>query len=474
MGCLAALRSRLHWQRGIIIVARAALLAALALLLGTLGVSAGLVAAGDLAGIVAAVFVGLGLGLSLLQRASYLETAKVVDRHHGLKERLATAVELSLQNSRGYLVEAQTSQARATVSGLNPRCTLPRHWPLGDLKSLGLTLALAAGLATLNGCGFTLSALYPAVKEAVIAASPAKVADMVKADQEKAPWQDPGLPPDDDRLPISDAAAAMQPGKSAERIVRSEALVQALERLGPESTAQALAQSLEQNDLGDASAELRNLAEQAQQMSPEAKQEMAAALRQGAQKLAEKSPGLAQKLSDLADALGSGSKDAQKKALDNLNNEIARNDSSQPSGPTPSAQQQGQPQGDRGSAESNQGDAQASAQDQADQSGSQSDQSKAQSPGAGSDPGSGAKSDLHRLQGDGKQLPLDGQKRQGPSDFQRLNSGSNSRTGDTQALTSDGSGMGSSQPLGVAPDSNYVPWDLKGVVRDYFSDQEGR
>ena len=468
---MAGMRSRLRWQRGIIITVRAALLGSLALLLGAVAVSVGALGAASSAQIAALCILGFGVALALFQRITYLETAKVVDRQGGLQERLATAVELSLEGRQGYLAEAQAQEARLLAARLRPSRALPARFPWKDFRSLAVALALVAGLTMLNGNGLTLASLYPSLQQNVLAKTPAAPATLGQKDADISAWEEPRQ-----QAGAAGAESGSPSAKTLARVVRAEALAEELERLGMASAAQALAESLEQNDLARARAEISNLADQAQKLSPEGKRELAADARQAASRLAEKNPGLAQDLSDLADALSSGDKQSVQKALDQLQKQMnpsGQQNQAQSAQRSEQSQQGSQPQNGR-DGNSGPGNQPSNQNGQPGQDPKQTDREGTSSPGSGSGAGRGDQGDLRRLDGQDQKVQVQSQKDRGDSQFQRLNSGSTPRVGDTQASQAASANAGSSQPVGIAADSHYVPWDLKEVVSNYFSSQEGR
>ena len=478
---LSQLSRRLRWQRSVILLTRSLLLATVALVLGAVSFSLGVPAVEALTQAIALAAFLMGLALALFQRIDDLETAKVIDRIQGLKERLATAVEYSKEKNLGQLARAQALEAQAVAAQLRPSAVLPYRLPRHDLRSLALAASLFAGLSLLNASGWTISSLYPGLQDAAQAVAPPPVMAASRGDTHKDLWNDEptSSQPSGLSAPVEDQSV-----KTEQRIVKAGAVPGELERQSLDSAAADLAQSLDQQNPERAADAIQNLAKQVGQLSPSAKQELAADARQAASQVGNQNPDLAQKLSNLADALSSGDNNAVDKALSDLRNESQPNQAAQASNqkqvqaqsgskPNP-ADQQGSEKA-AGQQDQGQQSDQTKAQDgQSDQSRKQAQNGQSPAAGAGNAPGQRTTGELHRLDGQGKQLSLTGQQDKGDSSFQRLNTPSSPRAGDVQSSQSAGNGWGSSQPVGLAADSNYVPWNLKDLVRNYFSSGGGQ
>jgi hypothetical protein len=197
------------------------------------------------------------------------------------------------------------------------------------------------------------------------------------------------------------------------------------------------AEALDRGDLAAAAQQLRELADQASQLSEEARQQLADSLRRAAAKVQPSDPDLAQQLRDSARGLERG-QDRAAQALEDLARAI---------------EQQGQPGGQAGLP----GDP-SQQQGAGDQPGS--------SGGAGNS-GAGERRPVEnptRLGVDGKPLPLDvqGEGSTSAPPPEQATAGNLSAVG-----TAAGGGSGGDGSSG--PDPLRVPMDERDVVQDYFS-----
>lgn len=263
------------------------------------------------------------LAITAICWPSAMQAARAVDRRFGLHERLSTALELmqhpeSLRRARlAWLQVRDAAQAAAEVS---------RHWPpLVDrvrreiLISLGSAL-LAAALLLLPRLGLgELAALlpwsHPAQPELAQTGMVAPELDVMEQPVGMLPESQMG------ELHTIDPAAAQAAEHAAAQRRALDRLAQALREV---SVGQAAAQAIQQGNYQAAASELAQLGENADQLSPEAKERLAAALQEAARDPSSQGSRLAELEQRAAEALAGSDYEAQRRALEELAQEVAR------------------------------------------------------------------------------------------------------------------------------------------------------
>ncbi len=263
------------------------------------------------------------LVVALLCWPSAIQTARSVDRLFGLRERLATAVELTehpeaLRRARlAWLQVRDAAQAAAEVS---------QRWPpLVDRIRRELIVAatfvfLATVLLALPHLGLSkLGQVLPwgGPAQPVLTENGLVAPDIDTLEQPVSALPESRI----DELRAADPAAAQATEQIA---VQRRALSRLAQALGEVSVGQAAAQAIQQGDYQTAASELAQLAENLDQLSPEAKQRLAAALAQAAQDPSSQGSRLAELEQRVAEALVGAQYDAQRRALEELAQELAR------------------------------------------------------------------------------------------------------------------------------------------------------
>ena len=472
---IARLRRRLHRQRAALAALRAAsgLAAALALVWSfSLPVGYSLQAGATLAVFALALVVAA-------RRPGEAEVARLVDRRLGLQARVATALELVAARAEGDVAGWQILDASLRLSTVEPHAAFPLELPRRDrqcLAALALVVAAAVGV------------------DALLAVSPL----------DRAPWSAAARGHSEDALQadrpgdgISDSASAAGREGRAQPVAEAAAIrpAEAGElppRVGPEAVwqetplgrvARALSGiaathdvsvGLQRGDDSATSAALADLADQYQRLSPRAREDIAGALQRAADDVAAEDPALARSLQAAAQALLSGDGQAVRSALTDLAEALARardEAAGEAELRTPAAGGEDPRRGSGG---------QDGRPDPAPRAGSRG----GQGPGAGG--ATERNADLAGSGGAGQRVvdPLGGQP-EPLADAARKALGLSGAAGpaaprvvgvEESAPTGSGSGQAAAAASqeargapGVASASQYVPGEMKSLVREYFS-----
>ncbi|MFL5807592.1 MAG: hypothetical protein ACJ8CR_38430, partial [Roseiflexaceae bacterium] len=288
----------------------------------------------DILGALALATIGAGVLLLLRPRMSTQQAARRLDRRVHRDEQLATAIEVAAARPPPGSVGARLiAQSDHTARLLSQRIARRQRPPWNDLITLAMLLPLALGLYILAGIG-NLS----------IGASPLPLPPLASPEDPAQQFAEETPPPEQQPAPVigADPAApgatgtqpgaaggqqgvAGQPGAAGDPRTL-EALADALRDQGATRPA---AEALDRGDLGGAAQRLRELADQADQLSQDARNDMAGSLRDAAERIEANDPALADQLRRSADGLEQGGQDAAQ-ALDDLARAIEGLQDSQP------------------------------------------------------------------------------------------------------------------------------------------------
>lgn len=416
----------------------------LALLVWAVGLAASLIGVtiAPLALLLAAgAILVIGLGYAWLSHPSLARLAKGLDRHYELDEQLATALEIA-RHSEATQVEARLLDETDTLLLRMKRFfDLQPLTPWREVETLLAVALLAIGLTLTTG-PFGLNAESPiALPDLPPPAAPTETAQEQPTEQ-----------------PVSEEQ--QQPELSPEAQQAANAIADALRDNGATRSA---AESLDQGDTAGAASELRELADQADQLSDQARQDLAEGLRDAAEQLEGTQPDLANELQREADALEQGGEETAQ-ALEDLARTVEQlGQQGQQAAEQPGDQgQQGQQPGDQGQGQQ--------------QSSEQQGQSGQPGSGAGNQLGGeqrGAQGDS-TAQAEGEALPLPE-----PSTAGGPTTDANGPKGPTIELGAGGTGESDSgggnpsdQPIQGEADPNSVPSEYRDVVEDYFTPQQ--
>lgn len=357
-----------------------------------------------------------GAVLVLRPRMSASEVARRLDRRFQLRNQLATALEVGPQaDGVGRYLQEQSKQ---TLAQLRRQLVGRQGFPWSELVLvLALTLLLG-GLLVLSGIG--PAELTPGVDPLPPLAQPENPNEQFPAEPfQPPPGSQPG--PGQTSLPGPGDAAAVA------------ALADALR---DQSVTRPAAEALDQGNVSEAAQSLRELADQAGQLSPRARAELSESLDDAANQIEPSNPDLAEQLRESAqDLRGAGSQPAE--ALENLAEALEQLGAGQQPG-------QGQGEGE------GQGEGQGS-----------------DGAGQGSLPG-------EQREGSNERLGVDGV----PLELESDGAGDTPTGGEPQGTPSGGNGSGgggfsrgnpSGERVEIGDDPLRIPADLRDVVQDYFS-----
>jgi ribosome-binding protein aMBF1 (putative translation factor) len=381
-----------------------------------------------------------GLAYAWFSHPSLEQLARGLDDHYKLAQQLGTALEVAQRDVTQPLEERLLGETEELLARMRRFFATQPLIPWREVETCLAVMLLTLGLTV---------ATRPLLPEA------------------QSPVALPNLPP-----PVAPTEAAQlqpteqpvneqQPPLSPEAQQAAEAIADALRDNGATRSA---AEALDQGNPSEAASELRELADQADQLGRQAREDIAQGLREAAEQLSGSQPDLAQELEQQADALERGGQEAAE-ALEDLARTVEQLDQN-----GEQAAEQEQQNGDNGE----QGEQQAG---QGQQNGQQAggEQPGGQS-GGGSGTGDqlggeqrGAQDDAAQAQGDPLPLPqsetTDGPTTpatgpRGPTI--QLGAGGTGETANTGDSNSSERLQGEADPL-------TIPSEYRDVVEDYFS-----
>jgi hypothetical protein len=303
----------------------------------------------DLLGALSLAVIGAGVLLLLRPKLSPQQAARRLDQRFHLDEQLATAIEVAATAPPPGSIGARlVAQSGNTARLLRQRIARRQRAPWNELITLLTLLPVALGLFILSGIGnLDLGGNALPLPPLATAQDPAQQF----TDQPPPGEQPPALVPGEG-APAPGAGtqpgAGSQPGTTGQPGTAGdqrtiEALADALRDQGATRSA---AEALDRGDLGGAAQQLRELADQAGQLSQDARNDLADSLRDAAEQIAPRDPALADQLRQSADGLEQGGQ-AASEALDELAQAIDELQNGQQSG---ASGEQGQPgAGEQGS-----------------------------------------------------------------------------------------------------------------------------
>lgn len=420
----------------------------------------------DLLAILLLVPVVVGVLLMLRPRMSHQQVARRLDRRFNLGEQLSTALEIAPSNPAAGSVAARLLEESTRNAAQVRRYIYTRQRkPWSEVLTIMALVIVLAGLWMMLGLGGGVSAL-----------------GSLPLPQLAGP-QDPSETfPDEQQQPQQGQQPGQQAGNGPSSAVPggSESLQAIADALRDQSATRAAADALDQGNAAGAASSLRELADQASQLSQESRNDLADALRDAANNINQSNPDLADRLREDANNLEQGGQQAAE-ALEDLARAV---EEQAPQNPQANAGQQGQQgeQGQQGDQQGQQGQngqgeqgqpSDQQGQGQGQQGDQQGQNGQGQSPGAGSGntnvPGEQREQTSDRLNVPGVPLDLEAQgdgstPAQGRQDGQAAPS--SNQSGFTQGGGRD------SGTVQTGDDPLRIPIEDRDVVQDYFSPPE--
>jgi hypothetical protein len=419
----------------------------------------------DLLGALALAIVGVGAAGLLLPRLAPGAAARRLDRRFHLDEQLATAVEVAATNPPPGSVKARLlADSSHTAKLLRRRLGRQHAVPWNDLLTLLALALVAAGLWIISGIGVPnlagSAALLPG-----LAAPEDPLEQFLPEPQGPG---DTGLPSPGGVGDVSGPGAPVpgagnEPGAGGQPSAADPQVLEALaDALRDQGATRPAAEALDRGDPAGAARELRELADQASQLSEQTRDELADRLRDAADQVAGRDPQLADQLRESARGLAEGGQDVAE-ALDDLARAVEQLGSGQEGAQPPPSDAGAQPGAD-GQAEG-QGQDQSAGQGQDQGQGQDGGQGDGQAPGAGNGPGGEQRQSdpADRLGVEGQPVPLESA---GEGEVPVPQSGQQPGQGNGQGgFTQGGTG---GERVDVGADPLRVPIDERDVVQEYF------
>lgn len=433
---LNALAHTLRQRRRLRLTLRALWLALVVWSLGLLALLLNVAIAPQLILIGSLLVLGVGLAYAWFSHPSLGRLARGLDSHYQLHQQISTALEVA-RRPAGNEIEAHLLYNTDDLLVRMRRFVASQgRVPWREVETLVAIGLVALGLTVASG---------PLLPEA------------------QSPVALPTLPPPvvptsvAPPTPTPEPVAEQPPQIPPENQAAADAIADALRDNGATRSA---ADALDQGDAAQAASELRELADQAEQIGAQARRDIAEGLREAADQLRGERPDLASGLAQQAEALQRGGEEAAQ-ALEDLARTVEElgqpgEQLAEASAPAGSENQPG-PSSEAGSGQQGQ---------EGQQNGGGSGAGDLEGEGRGAQPG-----DTAQAEGDTLPLPESGDTggpttpATGPRGPQiELGAGG---TGETR----NPGGNAGNQPLGGEPDPLRIPLEYRDVVEDYFSPQ---
>lgn len=292
-----------------------------------------------------AIFVSvLALLLTVQQRVSYSDAARVLDRRLGLNQVIGTAVELTGQNADSRLARLQTRRATESLRRLESRDAVKIGLPRRDLRvlaALSVLTLLFTYLATLHIAwpGTPPSeqlSLDPTAE--MVADAPYEPTfyegsgsegmldpEMFSSslDAYRLGLEGQNLTDEEIQQRIAEIQAAL--AQRAEQLNRQRAALGELaDALSDSSATSEAADSIRRGDYQRAAQQLSELGKQSSQLSQRARQDLARRLNEAATRVAPNNPELAQRMRRAAQQLQSGDQAQSEQALNELSEGVTQ------------------------------------------------------------------------------------------------------------------------------------------------------
>lgn len=327
-------RDALHWLprgvlAGLLVAALLALAARLRPLLDNTQVGYAALALGLLGLVIAAAWL-------LFQRRTLLQQARFADRHFGLKERAATAVEIAegRLETPPPMAEKQLADAVRVLQAQDIAAALPLSPARRDWFVLLLALALLAAAVWLPNPQAEILQQQRALEETIAQQEEAieELVEEIEANPDLTEEQQEALTEplrsaleelQAQELSQQEAVAVLSEAEADLRDLEASNNNEALQRelgaasapLSQTSASQSLGQALQSGNLSQAGQAANDLADELPQLTPEEQAALSEALQQSAAALAQVDGEISQALAEAAEALQNGDMAAAQEAL---------------------------------------------------------------------------------------------------------------------------------------------------------------
>ena len=271
----------------------------------------------------------LGLVYAWLPTRGTQKLAQELDHAYGLNEQLGTAHEINYYEERGGFSDVLVDRARRRLAILSNDVISATVEPLRvEIQALSMIIVLFAGILLLGG-----------MSRGLPNANVQPLPELAQRSASQPPNETSNEP--DQPAPSGERPASNQQGGQPELNERDQQAADALaEALRDNAATRSAADALQQGDTQRAADELRELADQADQLSEQAQNDIADALDQAANDL-QNQPELADRLRDQANRLRSDNPQAAQNALDDLAQTVEDLGNAEPSDSAANQNQQG-------------------------------------------------------------------------------------------------------------------------------------
>ncbi len=257
----------------------------------------------ELLGSATLAIIGISVLFLLRRRMTALEVARRLDRRFHLDEQLATAVEIAATRRVDSGIAARLlHDSGQTAAHLHRRLVRRRVIGWSDVGLLVALFVVLAGLAVLVAIGRPNNDLAGASLQ-----PPPSLIQPQDEQLQQEPFQQPGQQPGQG---ATGTQASNTPGVDPQT---TGPLADALREQGATRPA---ADALDRGDIQGAAQQLRELADQADQLSEQSRKDLANRLRQQARKVEGRNQQLADQMRQSANGLEEGGNDAQQAMSD--------------------------------------------------------------------------------------------------------------------------------------------------------------
>lgn len=528
---LTPVKRRLWLQRAMILLVRAAVLAAgIELLVAFLGFSA-IHVPQQVVNVAMGIVGAVALFCILQQKVTFADAARVLDRRLGLDQVIGTGVELTQRGTETRMARLQVRRATDAVRRVESSEALRLGLPLRDLRAFLVMGVLTAAFLFLS----TLNIAWPGEPPPSDAIAEVPIEQLAEApysgeyyEGEAGSTLDPelfssqldeymselsGQNLDPEEMAARMAEIQAQLAQRAEALNRQrQAMADLADALSDSSASSDAADSIRRGDYEKAASQLSELGKQSAQLSQRARRDLAQRLAEAAMRVQANNPDLANRMARAAQQMASGDQAGAEQALNELGEGVKQSgeqmsqlaDSSSQYDPSQmdadqmaqsalSAEElgalsefQGQGEGEMGSegegagTEGSFGEAPGEG-DGLGASGS-SDQAGGENASTGAGAGSGPGRDQYQRPNavpaaqQARVLELRGRPTDGGGSSTENDPRVplvNSNDGSVAVTDAVGGRSVITEALSVRGEQNHVPWEKRQIVRDYFSGAGG-
>ncbi len=287
-----------------------------------------------------------GMFLIHAQRVSFHDVARIVDRNLGTQEEFATGIEITVRSTSNLLSTHQLKTATSRLRDISPADAIGWRWPVGDLKVVLVVVGVSGLLVLSSLLGVRVPFISPPLEDELLTdpsdladeyyeLAPDELAMIPFGDFDVADGSFPFLEDDlysqFDLDTTSDEFA--QQLAEIEKMLLQQAELSSNSQLGLSELASSLsdasvmrdvATGINAGDFVSAANAVRALAENSDQLSPQARAELASALAQAATRTSGLTPELAEAARQASNSLLNQGASENRQALEQLAEAIAQ------------------------------------------------------------------------------------------------------------------------------------------------------